>query len=107
MKKNMENDRGTQNKSSKRCACTTCTCTRRQEEKEELAKTIRNELKLNQPKKVIEEIIILWYVKSFDKMPPQWLVDWKSASDSILIGAMNERQKEKTEKKLCRCSKSK
>ena len=107
MKKNMENDRGTQNKSSKRCASTTCTCTQQQGEKEELAKTIRNKLKLNMPKKTIEEIIILWYVRTFNKMPPQWLVNWKNAPDSILFGAMNERQKEKTEKKLCGCSKSK
>ena len=102
----MEKDRGTQNKSSKRCTSTTCTCTRRQDEKEELAKAIKNKLKLNQSTKVIEEIIILWYVKSFGKMPPQWLVNWKNASDSILFGAMNERQKEKTKKKLCGCSKS-
>ena len=107
MKKNMEKDPGTQNKSSKRCTSTTCTCTRRQEEKEELAKTIKNKLKLNQPMKVIEEIIILWYVRNFGKMPPQWLVNWKSAPDSILLGAMNERQKEKIKKELCGCSKSK
>ena len=107
MKRNMEKDRGTQNKSSKRCASTTCTCIRQQEEKEGLAKTIRNKLKLNMPKKKIEEIIILWYVRTFGKMPPQWLVNWKSAPDSILLGAMNERQKEKIKKELCGCSKSK
>ena len=107
MKRNMEKDPGTQSKSSKRCASTTCTCTRRQDEKEGLAKTIRNKLKLNQPKKTIEEVIILWYVRNFGKMPPQWLVNWKSAPDSILIGAMNARQKEKIKKELCGCSKSK
>lgn len=100
-------DLGAQNKSSKRCTSTTCTCTRQQEEKEGLAKTIRNKLKLNQPKKTIEEVIILWYVRNFGKMPPQWLVNWKSAPDSILLGAMNERQKEKIKKELCGCSKSK
>ena len=105
MKRNMEKDPGTQSKSSKQCTSTTCTCTRRQDEKEELAKTIRNKLKLNQPKKVIEEIIILWYAKSFDKMPPQWLVDWKNAPDYILQGVVNERQ-EKRKKKHCRCRNS-
>jgi len=102
----MEKDPGTQNKSSKRCACTTCTCTRQQDEKEELATAIKNKLKLNQPEKTIEEIIIFWYVRNFSKMPPQWLVNWHNVPDSILLGAMNEQQKEKTTKKFCRCSKS-
>ena len=106
MKKNMEKDPGTQSKSSKQCTSTTCTCTRRQDEKEELAKTIRNKLKLNQPKKVIEEIIILWYARNFNKMPPQWLVDWKNAPDYILKEAINERQKEKDKEKHCKCFKS-
>ena len=106
MKRNMEKDPGTQSKSSKRCASTPCTCTRRQDEKEGLAKTIRNKLKLNQPKKTIEEVIILWYVRNFGKMPPQWLVNWKNVPDSILLGAMNERQ-EKNKEEHCRCSKSK
>ena len=106
MKRNMEKDPGTQSKSSKRCASTTCTCTRRQDEKEGLAKTIRNKLKLNMPKKTIEEIIVLWYVRCFGRMPPQWLVNWKHLPDEMLIGAMNERQKE-NKKEHCACSKSK
>ena len=99
-------DPGAQSKSSRQCTNTTCTCTRQQDEKEELAKTIRDKLNLKLPKKLIEEVIISWYIRIFSKMPPQWLVNWKSAPDSILIGAMNERQKEKNKEKQCGCSNS-
>ena len=105
MKRNMEKDRGTQSKSSKQCTSTTCTCSHQQEEKG-LAKTIRDKLHLKLPKKLIEEVIILWYVRNFNKMPPQWLANWKDAPDSILIGVMNERQIEKDKEKHCKCFKS-